>query len=83
MALVGHGFLQSTRDVDLLVNRAGLEIIHERLVNHGYEIQLGSKKNIIDTAAGVRIDFYVTGAFAGGRPPPMVFPGAGRGVRQN
>jgi hypothetical protein len=75
MALVGHGFLQSTSDVDLMVTRVGIAKIHERLVNHGYEFRLGSNKNIIDVETGVGIDFLIDGQYPGdGKPKPVAFP---------
>ena len=75
MALVGHGFLQSTGDVDLLVTRVGISKIHERLVNQGYELRLGSNKNIIDVETGVRIEFLIEGQYPGdGKRKPVVFP---------
>ena len=39
MALVAHGFVRFTNDVDLLTTRDGLDRIHERLVGRGYRLR--------------------------------------------
>src|SRR4051794_9744227 len=36
MALFAHGFLRFTEDVDILVTRDGLKLIHEKLEGLGY-----------------------------------------------
>ncbi len=73
MALDAHGYRRLTVDVDVLVTREALRVIHERLDGLGY--LLTGSKNLRDTETGVRIKFLVTGDFPGdGKPKPVAFP---------
>lgn len=75
MALVAHGYLRTTVDVDLLVTPEGLRAIHEKLEGTGYVPPFEGSKNLRDTRTGVRIEFIVTGQFPGdGKPKPVSFP---------
>lgn len=75
MALVAHGYLRTTVDVDLLVTAEGLRTIHEKLDGIGYLPPFEGSKNLRDTRTGVRIEFIVTGQFPGdGKPKPVAFP---------
>jgi hypothetical protein len=75
MALFFHGFRRFTEDVDLLVTREGLKLIHERLEGLGYLPAFEGSKNLRDTDLGVRIEFLVSGEYPGdGRPKPVIFP---------
>jgi hypothetical protein len=75
MALFQHGFRRFTEDVDLLVTRDGLKVIHENLVGLGYVPPFSGSKNLRDADTGVRIEFLVTGDFPGdGQPKPVAFP---------
>lgn len=76
MALVAHGFVRFTNDVDLLTTREGLDRIHQRLVGRGYRPAFeGSRKKLRDTQTGIDVEFITTGEFPGdGKPKPVVFP---------
>ncbi|GIK15091.1 MAG: hypothetical protein BroJett003_00550 [Planctomycetota bacterium] len=75
MALVAHGYLRTTVDVDVLVTADGLKAIHEKLEGTEYLPLFAGSKNLRDTKTGVRIEFIVTGQFPGdGKPKPIAFP---------
>jgi len=75
MALVAHGYLRTTVDVDLLVTPEGLKAIHEKLEGMGYLPPFEGSKNLRDTRTGVRIEFIATGQYPGdGKPKPVAFP---------
>ena len=75
MALFQHGFRRFTEDVDILVTRDGLRLLHEKLDGLGYVPPFAGSKNLRDTESGVRIEFLVTGDFPGdGKPKPVAFP---------
>ncbi len=75
MALFFHGYRRFTEDVDILVTRAGLKVIHERLEGLGYLPPFKGSKNLRDTESGVRIEFLVTGDYPGdGKPKELAFP---------
>jgi hypothetical protein len=76
MALVAHGFVRFTNDVDLLTTREGLDRIHERLVGRGYRPAFeGARKKLRDTQTGIDVEFITTGEFPGdGKPKAVVFP---------
>jgi hypothetical protein len=78
MCLVGHGFEQTTDNVDVLLTPAGLQEVHRRLEGRGYELPRAGSKNLRDVGTGVLIKFLVTGQYPGdGTPIPVVFPDPG------
>ena len=75
MALFQHGFRRFTEDVDVLVTRSDLKLIHEKLSGRGYLPLFRGSKNLRDTESGVRIKFLITGAYPGdGKEQPVSFP---------
>lgn len=75
MALFQHGYRRFTEDVDILVNRDGLKLLHEKLEGLGYVPPFEGSKNLRDAETGVRIEFLVSGDFPGdGKPKPVAFP---------
>lgn len=76
MALVAHGYVRYTDDVDVLVTREGLDKIHERLVGRGYVPAFpGARKKLRDTHTGVHVEFITAGEYPGdGKPKPVQFP---------
>ena len=76
MALVAHGYVRFTNDVDLLTTPEGLNRVHERLVGRGYRPAFeGARKKLRDTQTGIDIEFITTGDFPGdGKPKAVVFP---------
>jgi hypothetical protein len=75
MALFRHGFRRFTEDVDILVTKEDLRLIHEKLVGLGYLPPHGQSKHLRDTELGVKIEFLTTGDYPGdGKPKPVAFP---------
>lgn len=75
MALSAHRFIRATVDVDVLVGRESLAVIHEKLEGRGYVPPFAGSRNLKDTETGVRIEFLVEGQFPGdGKPKPVAFP---------
>jgi hypothetical protein len=75
MALFHHGYRRFTEDVDLLVDAAGLERVHQELEGRGYLPPFPNSRSLRDTQLGVRIEFLMSGDFPGdGKPKPVSFP---------
>ena len=75
MAMFLHGYRRFTEDVDLLVTRDSLKLIHEKLEGLGYLPPFAGSKHLRDTETGVKIEFLVAGDFPGdGLPKPVAFP---------
>ena len=75
MALFAHGFERFTHDVDILVTREDLSVIHAKLEGLGYVPPFTGSKNLRDTEHGVRIKFLIAGEFPGdGKPKAVSFP---------
>ena len=75
MALFRHGFRRFTEDVDLLVSRENLRLIHEKLEGLGYLPAHRHSRHLRDTEHGVRIEFLTAGDYPGdGKPKPVAFP---------
>ncbi len=75
MALFQHGFRRFTEDVDILVTREGLKILHAQLEGRGYVPPFAGSKNLRDAEFGVRIEFLIAGEYPGdGKPKPVAFP---------
>jgi hypothetical protein len=80
MAMFLHGYRRFTEDVDLLVTRQGLAVIHDRLEGLGYVAPFAGSKQLRDAENGVRIEFLVTGEYPGdGKPKPVAFPDPAEG----
>lgn len=75
MAMFFHGYRRFTEDVDLLVTKESLRVVHERLEGLGYLPPFTGSKHLRDTDSGVKIEFLTTGEFPGdGKPKPVAFP---------
>ena len=75
MAQYAHGFQRFTTDVNLLVTREGLKLIHEKLDGLGYLSPFKGSRQFRDTENGVRVEFLVAGEYPGdGLPKPVAFP---------
>jgi hypothetical protein len=75
MAMFMHGYRRFTEDVDILVTKESLALIHEKLDGLGYVPPFAGSKNLRNTETGVRIEFLVTGGYPGdGLPKPVSFP---------
>jgi hypothetical protein len=75
MALFRHGLRRFTEDVDLLVTKDDLKVIHAKLAGLGYLPPFTNSKHLRDTQLGVKIEFLTTGDYPGdGKPKPVSFP---------
>jgi len=75
MALNAYGYRRVTVDVDVLLNREGLEAFRARHLGLGSVQRSPGGKSLRDTENGVRIDVVLAGEFPGdGRPKPVAFP---------
>ena len=75
MALFRYGLRRFTEDVDILVTRADLATIHDKLEGVDYVVPRKHKKQVREAEYGVRIDFIVAGDYPGdGKPKPVAFP---------
>jgi hypothetical protein len=76
MALNLWGYTRQTTDIDLLLSRAGLDRMRERLVGRGYLPAFpAAQKSFRDTQSQIKIEVITAGEFPGdGKPKPVVFP---------
>jgi hypothetical protein len=76
MALVEHGYVRATADIDLLMRPQDLERFRERCIGRGYLPAFAEAlKTFRDTETGVRIEIVTSGDFPGdGKPEPVAFP---------
>lgn len=75
MAMFLHGYRRFTEDVDILVTKERLALIHEKLAGLGYLPPFEGSKHLRDTDTGVKIEFLVTGGYPGdGKEKPVSFP---------
>ena len=75
LAMFHHGYRRFTEDVDILVSRAGLKTIHDRLEGLGYLPPFTGSKHLRDVESGVKIEFLIEGDYPGdGKPKPVSFP---------
>ena len=78
MAMFKHGYRRFTDDVDILVTKADLKEIHQKLDGLGYLPPFQGSKNLQDTDNGVKIEFLLTGDYPGdGKVKPVAFPAPG------
>ena len=64
-----------TEDIDLLVTKNDLQIIHEKLEGLGYVTPFTNSKSLRDAQLGVKIEFLTAGEYPGdGKPKPVSFP---------
>ncbi|HEY1065994.1 MAG TPA: hypothetical protein VGE52_07785, partial [Pirellulales bacterium] len=64
-----------TDDVDLLVTKPDLKLIHEKLDGLGYLPPFERSKQLRDTETRVKVEFLVTGGYPGdGKQKPISFP---------
>ena len=75
MALVAHGYVRTTEDVDILLTPEGLDAVHRQLDGLGYVPPFSGSRNLRDATTGVRIEFVLTGQYPGdGKQKPVAFP---------
>jgi hypothetical protein len=76
VALMAHGYLRFTEDIDLVLTKEGLEAFHRELIGLGYAPAFpGARKRLRSTRDGVPIEVIVAGEYPGdGKPKPVSFP---------
>ncbi len=76
VALMAHGYLRFTEDVDLVLTKEGLEAFHRELIGLGYAPAFpGARKRLRSTRDGVPVEIIVAGEYPGdGKPKPVAFP---------
>lgn len=75
LALGVHGVVRLTVDVDILIRREDLARFKAAWLGRGYVDVFPGSKAVRDTEHNVRIDFLLTGEYAGdGKPKPVSFP---------
>src|SRR5262245_55241630 len=65
MAMIAHGYIRFTDDVDILVTREDLHRLHEEVDGRGWVRPFSGSKNLRDADTGVKIEFLLTGDFPG------------------
>lgn len=75
LALFFHGYRRFTEDVDILVTKDDLKLIHEKLEGLGYTPPFAGSKHLRDADTGVKVEFLTTGEYPGdGKVKPVAFP---------
>ena len=75
MAVFMHGYRRLTNDLNIVVSKKSLDLIHENLVGESYRLNKEGSRHIRDTERGVLIRFEVAGEFPVNRQPnPIAFP---------
>ena len=76
MALVLHGYIRTTQDVDILLSREGLAAFQRSLLGRGFVPAFpGATRMFRDSQTGVVVEVLVSGEFPGdGKPKPVAFP---------
>ncbi|MEG3861017.1 hypothetical protein [Microcoleus sp. herbarium12] len=76
MALVIHGYVRTTQDVDLLMTPQGLDSFRSILLGRGFVPAFaGATKMFKDVKTGVSVKIITTGEFPGdGKPKSVSFP---------
>jgi len=76
MAVVTHGYVRTTDDVDLVMTPETLEAFRRLLVGRGYRPAfVGASRTFRDAETGVRVEVIASGEFPGdGKPKAVTFP---------
>src|SRR5262249_20254557 len=75
MAVNLHGAERTTKDVDILLTREGLERFRQEYVGKYYDTVPKRPRRFVDKDSGTIIDILVTGLRPGfGEPVPFTFP---------
>lgn len=75
MAMIAHGYVRFTDDVDILVTREDLHRLHDEVDGRGWVRPFSGSKNLRDADTGVKIEFLLTGDYPGdGKQKPVAFP---------
>ena len=76
VALLAYGYPRFTEDIDLVMNREGLQKFHDELVGLDYAPAFpGARKRLRSTTDGVSIEVMTTGEYPGdGKPKSVSMP---------
>jgi hypothetical protein len=76
MALVMHGYVRTTQDVDLLMSAQGLKTFQKLLVGRGFVPTFPSAtRHFRDASTSVVVKSSIAGEYPGdGKPKPVCFP---------
>jgi hypothetical protein len=75
MAVNAHGAERTTRDVDVLLTREGLDSFRQAFVGKYYDQVPGRLRRFVERKSGVGVDILVTGHYPGrGGVKPFAFP---------
>lgn len=75
MAMIAHGYVRFTDDVDILVTREDLHRLHADVDGRGWVRPFSGSKNLRNADTGVKIKFLLAGDYPGdGKPKPVAFP---------
>jgi len=75
LAVMAHGHLRATTDVDLLMTAEGLKQFKDRWLGLGWVEVFNGSKNMRDAINNVKVEILLTGDFPGdGKPKPVAFP---------
>jgi hypothetical protein len=76
VALMAYGYPRFTEDIDLILDKNGIDRFHSELVGLGYApVFQGARKRLRSTRDGIPIEFISSGEYPGdGKPKPVVFP---------
>jgi len=76
IALTAYGYRRFTEDIDVILNREGLDRFHRELIGLGYTPAFeGARKRLRSTREGAPIEIILTGEYPGdGLPKPVSFP---------
>jgi hypothetical protein len=79
MALNAYGYQRTTSDVNVLLDREGLESFKKVYLGRGYVEKFPGSKGMRDAAQSINIDVLLTGEYPGdGKPKPIAFPDPAR-----
>jgi hypothetical protein len=75
MAVNAHGAERTTKDVDILLTKEGLQRFKSEFLGKTYEPVEGRPRRFREAQSGVTVDVLVTGHYPGrGGPGPFAFP---------
>jgi hypothetical protein len=75
MGLFRLGYRRYTEDVDILVRKKDVRLIHKKLEGLGYRRLHAKSRHLRDTQSGVKIEFLTSGDYPGdGKKKPIAFP---------
>ncbi len=76
LALLAHGYVRFTEDIDVIIRPEDLERFHRELIGLGYLPAFeGARKKLRATHDGTPVELIASGEYPGdGKPKPVSFP---------